>query len=74
MTKEEIKAKIIEIRHHIHMHPETGMDTVETAVDDNKVMAFFCKSVNERIADFSGSYYNDLKSSFAHGLKSRITL
>ena len=31
MTKEEIKAKIIEIRHHIHMHPETGMDTVETA-------------------------------------------
>ena len=38
MTKEEIKAKIIEIRHHIHMHPETGMDTVETADYVAKIM------------------------------------
>lgn len=31
MTKQEIKDKIIEIRHHIHRHPEINMDTVETA-------------------------------------------
>ena len=31
MTKEEIKAKAIEIRHHLHAHPETAMEEVETS-------------------------------------------
>lgn len=31
MTKEEIREKIIEIRHHIHQHPETALEEYETS-------------------------------------------
>ena len=34
--------------------------TVYVLVDDNKIVTLFCESVNECIADFAGTYYDDL--------------
>ena len=41
---------------------------VNVLVDDDQIVALFCESVNERIADFAGTYYDDLKSFFTHKL------
>ena len=39
---------------------------VNVLIDYYQIMAFLSQTVYERIADFAGTYYDDLQSSFTH--------
>lgn len=49
MTKNEIREKLIEVRHYLHMHPETAMEEYETAKFIAKTMRDFGFDVTEGI-------------------------